>query len=656
MLRRHFRGAIAGWVVVALVVLGLLAGAGFLFFKKGLGGLAGLGGSAFDLAKYLPEDSRVAMMFKLTGQLDPGQIQGDLEEVMAKIPAEKREKFTQDMQKELGAPLPELVKFFDGRAALAVLDSPKPMVMALVGLRDAEGLEKYLASKNASAKTEKFQEITFRLGVGGQYYGHDSTWLYFGDSKEAAELAVRSAAGGNGLDKVPSFVEARGKVRGGSSLAGFYLDLPGLLKSAQTHKPPGTDEGTFKGMACLGYMAGSYDFKSKESYGFLKVNQDDSQLAQKLLAKGGVSAATLSGVAKELSYCQALDAEWTFNTVVALMTLFPEARQQAAMASVGLMVAGNPWTAFEGELALATDVLEETSSSFTSTFSKASGSQSAPQPSVVVCAPVKDIELAHKLLAKAIPDAGDTPKAGTEKVYSVPMSELKMKTDAPARLTFNYGPKGQAMADLSKGTLADQPEVKAVLDWGGDGLVQVDFVDLNALLEKVKGAVPKDDPEAEAVLAGFEKLKEFGLRGSSGIAVRADGLEYRCVGIGAAPLLGVGAAIMVPNFTKARSQGQLTACKSNQKNIATALEMYSTDYAGAYPKSMNQLTPNYLKTIPSCPVAGTDTYSSSYSLKKSDNGDYQIYEVFCSGANHVQSAVPENYPRYNGDVGIIEQP
>jgi len=59
-----------------------------------------------------------------------------------------------------------------------------------------------------------------------------------------------------------------------------------------------------------------------------------------------------------------------------------------------------------------------------------------------------------------------------------------------------------------------------------------------------------------------------------------------------------------------------SACKSNLKNIATALEMYATDNRGRYPTGLDQLlqppTP-YLKQIPTCPAAGRSTY-----------GDYQM--------------------------------
>ena len=40
-------------------------------------------------------------------------------------------------------------------------------------------------------------------------------------------------------------------------------------------------------------------------------------------------------------------------------------------------------------------------------------------------------------------------------------------------------------------------------------------------------------------------------------------------------IIAILAAILVPNFLRARAQGQRTACQSNLKNLSTALEMYS---------------------------------------------------------------------------------
>lgn len=113
-----------------------------------------------------------------------------------------------------------------------------------------------------------------------------------------------------------------------------------------------------------------------------------------------------------------------------------------------------------------------------------------------------------------------------------------------------------------------------------------------------------------------------------------------------APVLGVVAAIAIPSFERARHLGQLVGCESNLKNIGTALEMYDVDY-GSYPRSLAMLTPEYLRYIPTCPAAGADTYSSSYSVSATG------YTVTCAGAHHQAVGLPPNYPQYTSTQGLI---
>jgi general secretion pathway protein G len=117
------------------------------------------------------------------------------------------------------------------------------------------------------------------------------------------------------------------------------------------------------------------------------------------------------------------------------------------------------------------------------------------------------------------------------------------------------------------------------------------------------------------------------------------------------------AAILVPNFMRARSRGQLTACNSNLKNVGTAFEMYSTDWSGKYPVTMDLLTPNYLKSIPACPAAGEVTYKmkSGPGVAYNDVGFQDYYFVQCEGANHTSVSVPKNYPQYDGIRGLIDR-
>ncbi len=77
-------------------------------------------------------------------------------------------------------------------------------------------------------------------------------------------------------------------------------------------------------------------------------------------------------------------------------------------------------------------------------------------------------------------------------------------------------------------------------------------------------------------------------------------------------IIAILAAILIPNFIRAREEAQYSACESNLKNIATALNMYSTDWNGSYPTvsasglyTLTSFTPTYMQTVPSCPTDGS---------------------------------------------------
>ena len=125
--------------------------------------------------------------------------------------------------------------------------------------------------------------------------------------------------------------------------------------------------------------------------------------------------------------------------------------------------------------------------------------------------------------------------------------------------------------------------------------------------------------------------------------------------VGIFSLIAVGLAVVVPNYLRSNSRGQHQACRSNLKNIGTALEMYSADWSGRYPSNLNQLTPKYLKTIPECPAQGSDTYSLSYQTGPDApfNKGFQEYYYFdCHGLNHEANGYPENRPAYDGIEGL----
>lgn len=116
-------------------------------------------------------------------------------------------------------------------------------------------------------------------------------------------------------------------------------------------------------------------------------------------------------------------------------------------------------------------------------------------------------------------------------------------------------------------------------------------------------------------------------------------------------IIAILAAVLVPNFVRARARSQLTACKSNLKNTATAIEMYSADNDANFPANLSQITPNYMRAIPTCPAAGTDTYSASFS----SNNNPSYYLIQCEGSNHIVMDVNPSYPQWDSADGLVER-
>ena len=119
----------------------------------------------------------------------------------------------------------------------------------------------------------------------------------------------------------------------------------------------------------------------------------------------------------------------------------------------------------------------------------------------------------------------------------------------------------------------------------------------------------------------------------------------------------VGPLYLYVQFMPHGCQGQLTMCKSNCKNIAAALEMYSSDNGGKYPPDLKRLIRgNYLKLIPTCPSAGYATYTDYQYTQNPDS-----FSFTCVGNNHAKaytgfSASSTNYPQYNAEYGLLDHP
>ena len=107
-------------------------------------------------------------------------------------------------------------------------------------------------------------------------------------------------------------------------------------------------------------------------------------------------------------------------------------------------------------------------------------------------------------------------------------------------------------------------------------------------------------------------------------------------------------ALLFPGGVRSRSQGQLTSCKSNLRNLSTALEMYaSDDQGGHYPPNLDRLLPKHLRAIPQCPAAPSSTYEYSSSITSKG------FTVWCHGGHHHSAGILGDYPQYSSFRGLI---
>ena len=103
-------------------------------------------------------------------------------------------------------------------------------------------------------------------------------------------------------------------------------------------------------------------------------------------------------------------------------------------------------------------------------------------------------------------------------------------------------------------------------------------------------------------------------------------------------IIGILAAIAIPNFVKNRNQSQTRACISNMRQIETAAENYRTEHDMTLTTTISELVgaANYIKTEPKCPAGGT------YSITTTEVDGESVISVNCteSAKGHVLPTAP----------------
>ena len=86
-------------------------------------------------------------------------------------------------------------------------------------------------------------------------------------------------------------------------------------------------------------------------------------------------------------------------------------------------------------------------------------------------------------------------------------------------------------------------------------------------------------------------------------------------------IIGLLAAIAIPNFVRARTSSQTNACLNNLRQIDGAIQQWAleTKQSAAAPVASGDISP-YLKALPVCPSAGASgTFALSYKLQTVSN-------------------------------------
>ena len=114
-------------------------------------------------------------------------------------------------------------------------------------------------------------------------------------------------------------------------------------------------------------------------------------------------------------------------------------------------------------------------------------------------------------------------------------------------------------------------------------------------------------------------------------------------------IIAILAAILIPNFLRARKQAQISATKGNLKNIATALESYFVD-KNDYPDeggtgwSTDLVSGDYIRAVPVNPVGVAYDYDSEPATNAQDY-------VLCD-----DNTDPENTWYYAPGAGLKVEP
>lgn len=87
-------------------------------------------------------------------------------------------------------------------------------------------------------------------------------------------------------------------------------------------------------------------------------------------------------------------------------------------------------------------------------------------------------------------------------------------------------------------------------------------------------------------------------------------------------IIGLLAAIAIPNFVNARATAAQQSCRANLRQLESAIQMFAVDNNGTLPAAANQANlGTYLRTVPTaCPNGGAYAYVAATGALTCPNG------------------------------------
>lgn len=88
---------------------------------------------------------------------------------------------------------------------------------------------------------------------------------------------------------------------------------------------------------------------------------------------------------------------------------------------------------------------------------------------------------------------------------------------------------------------------------------------------------------------------------------------------------------------------ELEQCQQNLSQLGEATKSFASQNGGKFPLTLRELTPNFLRELPVCPVS-----EKGYAITPTGSE----FNIYCPGKSHGAAGVPPNHPAFHSSRGL----